>query len=136
MTELPDYNARIAAEFRANAGRVGGSFEGRSLLLLHTIGARSGAPRLSPLAYVTVDGRMLIIGSYAGAPKDPAWVHNLRAHPRARIEVGTDTRDVTARELRGAERAAVYPKVVAAADHLAEHQARTTRVIPIFELTH
>ena len=132
---LADFNQAIIDEFRANGGVVGGPFEGATLLLLHTTGARSGRPRVSPLAYLTIDGRMIIIGSYAGAPKDPAWVHNLRAHPRARIEVGTDTYDVAVRELPAGERDATYPKVTEMAPAFAEYQAKTTRVIPLFELT-
>ncbi|MCW2733765.1 MAG: deazaflavin-dependent nitroreductase family protein [Mycobacterium sp.] len=97
---LGDFNRNVVEEFRANGGKVGGPFEGGNLLLLHTTGAKSGQPRLSPLAYLTIDGKMLIIGSYAGAPKDPAWVHNLRATPKAHIEVGTESYDVTVRELR------------------------------------
>lgn len=132
---LADFNQAIIDEFRANDGVVGGPFEGATLLLLHTTGARSGRPRVSPLAYLTIDGRMIIIGSYAGAPKDPAWVHNLRAHPRARIEVGTDAYDVVVRELPAGERDATYPKVTEMAPAFAEYQAKTTRVIPLFELT-
>lgn len=138
MTEIPDlneFNAAIVDEFRTNGGVVGGPFEGGTLLLLHTTGAKSGQPRLSPLAYLTIDGKMLIIGSYAGAPKDPAWVHNLRALPKARIEVGTDTYDVNVRELPAEERDALYAKVVAVAPGFGEYQAKTTRVIPLFELT-
>lgn len=132
---LADFNQAIIDEFRANGGVVGGPFEGATLLLLHTTGAKSGQPRVSPMAYLTVDGKMIIIGSYAGAPKDPAWVHNLRAHPRARIEVGTDTYDVAVRELPAGERDATYPKVTEMAPAFAEYQAKTTRVIPLFELT-
>jgi deazaflavin-dependent oxidoreductase (nitroreductase family) len=132
---LDDFNRGIVEEFRANGGVVGGPFEGGSLLLLHTTGAKSGKPRLSPLAYLTVDGKMLIIGSYAGAPRDPAWVHNLRANPRARIEIGTDAYDVNVRELPPEERDATYPKVTEAAPVFAEYQANTTRAIPLFELT-
>ena len=132
---LADFNQAIIDEFRANGGVVGGPFEGATLLLLHTTGARFGRPRVSPLAYLTIDGKMIIIGSYAGAPKDPAWVHNLRAHPRARIEVGTDAYDVAVRELPAGERDATYPKVTEMAPAFAEYQAKTTRVIPLFELT-
>ncbi|KMO78131.1 nitroreductase family deazaflavin-dependent oxidoreductase [Mycolicibacterium chlorophenolicum] len=132
---LDDFNRAIVDEFRANDGVVGGPFEGATLLLLHTVGAKSGQPRLSPLAYLTVDDKMLIVGSYAGAPKHPAWVHNLRANPRARIEVGTEDYEVTARELSEDERAATYPKIVEVAPVFAEYQANTTRAIPLFELT-
>jgi deazaflavin-dependent oxidoreductase (nitroreductase family) len=132
---LDDFNRNIVEEFRANAGVVGGPFEGGALLLLHTTGAKSGKSRLSPLAYLTIDGKMLIIGSYAGAPKDPAWVHNLRAKPKAHIEIGADAYDVDVRELPDDERDAAYPKVTELAPVFAQYQANTTRAIPLFELT-
>ena len=78
---------------------MGGQFEGADLLLLTTTGAKSGQPRFAPLAYFTIDGKMIIIGSKAGADTNPDWVHNLRANPGAHIEVGTDAYDVTSREL-------------------------------------
>ncbi|MDG5485839.1 nitroreductase family deazaflavin-dependent oxidoreductase [Mycolicibacterium gadium] len=137
MTEIPDikaFNADIAAEFRANGGKVGGPFEGADLLLLTTTGAKSGEPRLSPLAYFTVDGKMIVVGSFAGADVDPAWVHNLRKHARAHIEVGTADYDVIARELPHAERDEIYPKLVEQAPVFGEYQSKTSRVIPLFEL--
>lgn len=130
---LDEFNRNVVEEFRANGGKVA-AFEGGTLLLLHTIGAKSGQPRLSPLASLEVDGKILIVGSYAGAPKDPAWVHNLRANPRARIEIDTDAYDVVARELSADERAAAYPKIVELAPVFAEYQAKTSRAIPLFEL--
>lgn len=132
---LGDFNRAIVEEFRANGGKVGGPFEGGTLLLLHTTGAKTGKTRLSPLAYMTIDGKMVIFGSYAGAPKDPAWVHNLRALPKAYIEVGTDAYDVDVRELPDDEREATYPKVIEIAPVFAEYQTKTTRAIPLFELT-
>ncbi|BBX16865.1 deazaflavin-dependent nitroreductase [Mycolicibacterium duvalii] len=132
---LDEFNRNIVEEFRANGGRVGGPFEGATLLLLHSTGAKSGQPRLSPLAYLTIDDKMIIVGSYAGAPNNPAWVHNLRAHPTARIEVGSDSYDVVARELPADERDATYPKIVEIAPVFADYQANTTRAIPLFELT-
>ncbi|GAS92039.1 nitroreductase family deazaflavin-dependent oxidoreductase [Mycolicibacterium brisbanense] len=131
---LDAFNRGVVEEFRANGGKVGGQFEGGNLLLLHTTGAKSGKPRLTPLAYVTVEGKMLIVGSYAGAPKDPAWVHNLRANPQVRIEVGGETYDATARELPAGERDATYPKLTELAPAFAEYQSKTSRVIPLFEL--
>ncbi|MBJ7338523.1 nitroreductase family deazaflavin-dependent oxidoreductase [Mycolicibacterium sp.] len=131
---LDDFNRGVVEEFRANGGKVGGPFEGGDLLLLHTTGAKSGQPRLSPLAYLTIDDKMLIVGSYAGAPKDPAWVHNLRATPRAHIEVGTDAYDVHVRELPDDERDAAYPRIIEIAPVFAEYQANTSRSIPLFEL--
>ena len=141
MSDTPDaaymneFNKNIVEEFRANAGVVGGPFEGRPLLLLHTTGAKSGQPRLAPLAYFNVDGKLIIIGSKAGADTNPDWVHNLRANPRAHIEVGTDAYDVTVRELPLDERNELYPKVVAEAPGFGEYQSKTSRVIPLFELT-
>src|ERR1700739_2152271 len=128
------FNQAIADEFRANDGKVGGQFEGANLLLLTSTGAKSGQPRVSPLAYFRIDGKLLIIGSYAGADVNPAWVHNLRANPAAHIEIGNESSDVTARELPREERDDLFPKITAVAPGFAEYQARTTRVIPLFEL--
>ncbi|MGV0990995.1 MAG: nitroreductase family deazaflavin-dependent oxidoreductase [Mycobacterium sp.] len=144
MTDFTDkasvnaWNAGIVEEFRANAGLVGGPFEGATLLLLHSTGAKSGQPRLNPLAYFGIDGKIFIVGSKAGHDTNPDWVHNLRAHPQVRIEVGAagkvDAYDVTARELPEAERSAMFEKVVAVAPGFGEYQAKTSRVIPLFEL--
>src|ERR671936_595935 len=109
MTEVPDsatinaFNKSIIDEFRANDGKVAGQFANADLLLLTTTGAKSGERRVSPLAYFRIDGKLIIIGSFAGAPVNPAWVHNLRANPAAHVEAGTDSFDVTARELPSAE---------------------------------
>ncbi|WP_059020070.1 nitroreductase family deazaflavin-dependent oxidoreductase [Mycobacterium sp. M26] len=131
---LDAFNQPIIEEFRANKGVVGGPFAGATLLLLTSTGAKSGQPRLSPLAYLTIDDKMIIVGSKAGADTNPAWVHNLRANPRAHIEVGTDAYDVVARELPADERDATYPKIVELAPTFGDYQANTSRVIPLFEL--
>src|ERR1700727_1058768 len=120
MSEIPDtetinaFNKTIADEFRANGGKVGGPSAEGNLLLLTTTGAKSGQSRLSPLAYFNIDDKLIIIGSFAGAPRDPAWVHNLRANPQAHIEVGTDAYDVTAHELPSAERDELFEEISAA----------------------
>jgi deazaflavin-dependent oxidoreductase (nitroreductase family) len=140
MTEVPDaeamkaFNKNIVDEFRANGGKVGGPFEGATLLLLTSTGAKSGQPRLAPLVYLTIDGKMIIIGSKAGADTNPDWVHNLRANPRAHVELGTEAYDVTARELPPAERDEVFPKITAVAAGFGDYQTKTSRVIPLFEL--
>lgn len=137
MTEIDninDFNAGVVAEFRANGGKVGGPFEGANLLLLHTTGAKSSQPRVSPLAYFRIDDRIYVVGSYAGADKDPAWVHNLRADPRVHVEIGATDYDATARELPRAERDELYPKLVEITPVFADYQAKTSRVIPVFEL--
>ena len=141
MTEkLNDFNAAIIDEFRSNAGKVGGPFANADLLLLHTTGAKSGQLRVSPLAYFRIGGKLIIVGSFAGAPVSPAWVHNLRASPAASVDVGSqagsgiETFDVIARELPPAERDEIFGTIVAAAPGFAEYQAKTSRVIPLFEL--
>ncbi len=140
MTEVPDaetmkaFNKYIVDEFRANGGVVGGPFEGATLLLLTSTGAKSGQPRLAPLAYLTIDGKMIIIGSKAGADTNPDWVHNLRANPRAHIEVGAEACDVTARELPPEVHDETWPKVVALAPGFGDYQSKTSRIIPLFEL--
>ena len=128
------FNQSIADEFRANDGKVGGQFGGANLLLLTTTGAKSGQPRVSPLAYFRIDGKLLIIGSFAGSDINPGWVHNLRANPAAHIEVGNESSDVTARELPSGERDELFGQIAAASPGFAEYQAKTTRVIPVFEL--
>lgn len=128
------FNKTITDEFRANDGKVSGQFAGADLLLLTTTGAKSGQPRLSPLAYFRVDGKLLVIGSFAGADVNPGWVHNLRANPLAHVEIGSESSDVVARELPAAERDQLFSKITAAAPGFAEYQAKTTRVIPVFEL--
>ncbi len=141
MTDFNDkgamdaFNAGIAEEFRANGGVVGGPFAGRPLLLLHTTGAKSGQPRLNPLAYFDIDGRIIIVGSKAGADTNPAWVHNLRGTPRARIEIGTEAHEVAARELPAGDRDALFARIVATAPGFGEYQEKTSRIIPLFELT-
>jgi deazaflavin-dependent oxidoreductase (nitroreductase family) len=134
-SELNDFNANVIDEFRANGGKVGGPFEGTDLLLLTTTGAKSGKQRLNPLAYFDIDGKLLIVGSFRGADVDPAWVHNIRANPSAHIEIGTDAYDVTVRELPRDERDAAWETITANSEGFAEYQEKTSRVIPLFELT-
>jgi deazaflavin-dependent oxidoreductase (nitroreductase family) len=130
---LHAFNDDMVTKFRANGGKV--AEFGDNLLLLTTTGAKSGQKRLSPLAFLDLDGRTIIFGSYGGAPKDPAWVHNLRANPSAHIEIGADSYDVVARELPTAERDEVVPALIAIAPVFADYQSKTSRVIPLFELT-
>ena len=112
-TERNDFNRSIIEEFRANAGKVGGPFEGAPLLLLHTTGARSGQERVNPVMYWGDGDRLAVFASKGGAPTNPDWYHNLLAHPRARVEVGTDAFDVTARVAEGEERERIWKKAAA-----------------------
>jgi len=130
-----DFNSRIIDEFRANEGRVSGSFESMPLLLLHHTGAKSGASRINPLAYQSDDGRYVVFASKGGAPENPAWYHNLKAHPNATIEVGTDTIEVTASEATGDERERLYRTQAERIPQFAEYEQRTERAIPVIVLT-
>jgi deazaflavin-dependent oxidoreductase (nitroreductase family) len=127
-------NQEIIDEFRANDGRVGGHFEGRTLLLLHSIGARSGAERVNPLMYLALDGSYAVFATNSGYANHPGWYHNLRAHPSASVEVGTRAVDVTAREAEGEERARIWARQIDVAPAFAELQAKTSRLIPVLLL--
>ncbi|MFF8958277.1 nitroreductase/quinone reductase family protein [Streptomyces sp. NPDC014894] len=130
-----DFNQTVIDEFRANAGRVGGIFEGARLLLLTTTGARSGAPRTTPVGYLPDGGeRVLVIASAGGAPRHPAWYHNLVADPRVTVESGVFTYEAEAVVLRGEERDRAFARAVESDPGWAEYQAKTTRVIPVVAL--
>ena len=131
-----DFNRRNIAEFRANGGKVGGPFEGFDLLLLHTTGAKSGAPRVSPVGYFDIDGKRYVVGSAAGRDANPAWGANLRADHNVQVEVGGDApAAVVTRELSGAERDRIFDVVKQRAPGFAGYEAATTRIIPVFEVS-
>jgi deazaflavin-dependent oxidoreductase (nitroreductase family) len=130
-----DFNNGIIAEFRANAGKVGGMFEGANLLLLHTRGAKSGAARVTPLGYRPVGDGWAIFGSFAGRPMHPAWYHNLVADPDVEIEVGTDAVPVRARTTTGAERDEIWTAQKGVVPQLAEYERTAEREIPVVVLT-
>lgn len=134
-TSRAGFNARIIDEFRANEGRVGGGFAGVPLLLLHQVGARSGERRVNPVAYLADAGRYVIFASKGGAPTHPGWYHNLRAHPQATIEVGTETIDVVASEATGEERERLFRTQAQRVPQFAEYEEKTARVIPVMILT-
>jgi deazaflavin-dependent oxidoreductase (nitroreductase family) len=136
MAELPDtsFNSDVIAEFRANGGKVGGPWQNSTLLLLHTTGAKSGAPRVNPVGHFDIDGKVVIVGSYGGADIHPARVHNLRANPRTQIELGPETIDVEARELPNDERDAAWARIAEIAPPFATYQTQTDRTIPLLEL--
>ncbi|MEU4573840.1 nitroreductase family deazaflavin-dependent oxidoreductase [Nonomuraea sp. ATR24] len=129
-----DFNQQVIDEFRANGGRVGGYFEGSDLVLLTTTGAKSGKPTTTPVMYLKDGDRYVIIASNAGADHHPAWYHNLRANPVATAEIGTETFEVKAEFVEGAERDELYARMVAVAATFAEYEARTTRRIPVVAL--
>jgi deazaflavin-dependent oxidoreductase (nitroreductase family) len=132
---MADFNTQVITEFRENSGRVGGMFESMPLLLLHHVGAKSGAERVVPLAYLEDGGRFAVFGSKAGAPEHPAWYHNVLAHPETRIEVGGETIEVIATEARGAERDRIYAEQSARVPQFSQYAENTERTIPVILLT-
>jgi deazaflavin-dependent oxidoreductase (nitroreductase family) len=132
--DMKAFNENLIKEFRANKGQVGGSFEGRPVLLLTTAGAKSGRKFTLPLVYLEDGDRLLIFASKAGAPTNPDWYHNLVANPTVTIEVGTETYEATATVLTGEERDRLYARQVAAMPGFGDYQAKTTRVIPVIAL--
>ena len=130
-----DFNERNIAEFRANHGRVGGQFEGAPLVILHTVGAKSGDPRTNIMMYQKDGERYLVFASYAGADTNPAWYWNLKANPDTRIEVGDDIIDVHATELEDKERDEKYALQAERYPGFADYETRTSRVIPVVALT-
>ncbi|WP_370495620.1 nitroreductase family deazaflavin-dependent oxidoreductase [Mycobacterium sp. pR1184] len=129
-----DFDRRNIEEFRANHGRLGGQFEGAPVLLLHSKGARSGEERVSPMMYLADGQRYLVFASAAGADRNPAWYHNLVAHPDARIEVGDDVIEVRAVELHGDERDQMYALQASRYPGFADYEHKTTRTIPVLAL--
>jgi deazaflavin-dependent oxidoreductase (nitroreductase family) len=129
-----DWNSKIISEFRANGGKVGGMFEGGRLLLLHTKGARTGAERVNPVAYLVDGDALVVFASKAGAPTNPDWFHNLRAHPRVSVEVGTEKREVVARVAEGEERHRLWEAQKRDNPGFAEYEAKTDRQIPVVVL--
>jgi deazaflavin-dependent oxidoreductase (nitroreductase family) len=131
---MNDFNRQIIEEFRANEGRVGGPFQGAPMVLLRTTGARSGEERITPLVYQPVNGDIAVFGSMGGAPRNPAWFHNLVATPEATVEVGTETYPVTARVAEGDERERIWDEQKRVMPGFAEYEGKTTRVIPVIVL--
>jgi deazaflavin-dependent oxidoreductase (nitroreductase family) len=134
---VTDWNEKIIDEFRANEGRVGGNFEGRTLLLLHHTGAKTGIERINPLAYQRLsDDSVAIFASKGGAPTTPDWFYNLVAHPDVEVEIGTESHRARARVAEGAERETIWEKQKAASPGFAEYEKKTEgiREIPVVVL--
>lgn len=135
MTGPSDFNGKIIEEFRTNAGKVGGPFAGSDILLLHHTGARTGAERVSPLAFQRVGESLAVFASKAGAPDNPAWYHNLIANPDAFAEVGIETLPVKARVAEPAERDVIWERQKKRAPHFAQYEEKAApRKIPVIVL--
>jgi deazaflavin-dependent oxidoreductase (nitroreductase family) len=132
MSEANDWNRKIIEEFRTNGGKVGGMFEGAPLLLLHTTGAKSGLERVHPLMYQQVGDELAVFASKAGAPTNPDWFYNLRAHPDAEIEVGAETVPVRARVAEGDEADRIWERQKQLFPNFAEYEKTAGgRKIPV-----
>ena len=134
MRDINEWNREVIEEFRANAGVVGGVFAGVPLLLLHNIGAKSGEARINPLAYQQLERGYAIFGSMGGAPKNPAWVHNLAAHPKVTVEFGDRSEDLVARVATGEERTRIWEQQKIDQTQFAEYERKTDREIPVIVL--
>lgn len=130
-----DYNREIVREFRANNGRVGGPWAHVDLLLLHHTGAKSGIERVTPLSYFPQrDDSLVVWASNGGSPTHPNWYHNLKANPQVQVEVGGRLLTVIAEELDQIARAGLWPTLIERYPQLAEAQAKTARLFPVFVL--
>jgi deazaflavin-dependent oxidoreductase (nitroreductase family) len=135
MSDLNERNQKIIDEFRANGGKVGGNFEGKTLLLLHTLGAKSGQARINPVACIKDGARYAVIASKGGAPTHPDWYYNVIANPLVTVEVGTEKFQAHALIAEEPERTRLYEQMVAMMPGFDDYRRNTTRVIPVIVLT-
>ncbi len=128
MSDTParsDFNAQVVEEFRANGGKVGGPFEGMPMALLHTTGAKSGQPRLNPLAYRQDGDNVVVFASKGGAPTHPDWYRNLVANPDVEVEVGSERFRARARVAQGDERARIWSEQTRDMPQFGEYESKT-----------
>jgi deazaflavin-dependent oxidoreductase (nitroreductase family) len=126
-------NAKVIDEFRQGGGKVT-TRSGNALLLLNTVGVKSGLPRTNPLAYLPGDDCLYVFASKGGSPAHPDWYLNLVANPAVTVEVGTEQYEATADSLTGPERRRVYAKQVELHSNFGDYERKTNRVIPVVEL--
>lgn len=130
-----NWNQGIIDEFRANQGKVGGRFEGKTLLLLHTTGAKSHKPHINPAAYVKDGDRYVIIASMGGAPTNPDWYYNIVANPAVTVEVGTEEFQANGKVIKDEpERTRLYNKMADMMPSFNDYRQKTSRVIPVIVL--
>ncbi len=134
MSDVNDRNKMIIDEFRTHQGKVGGGFEGKTLLLLHTRGAKSGEERINPVAYVKDQDRYVVIASKGGAPTNPDWYYNILKNPTVSIEVGTEKLQTQASVAEEPARTRLYNKMVDMMPGFDDYRRKTTRQIPVIVL--
>ena len=135
MSDTNDFNTQVIAEFRANAGKVGGPFAHEPLMLVTTTGAKSGQPRTAPLVYTTDGDRFVIIASKGGAPTNPDWYHNIAANPQITVEVGGETFPARAEIAAEPERTRLFDAHAALMPGFREYQDNTSRVLPVITIS-
>lgn len=129
---MSDWNSNIIDEFRDNEGKVGGMFEGAPLLLLHHVGAKTETERVTPLMYQSIGGGYAVFASKAGADTNPDWLHNVKANPETKVEVGTEIVAVIARVAAGDEHDRIWSKQKQDWPQFAKYENKTARhVIPV-----
>lgn len=132
---MSDWNKRIIEEFRANDGVVGGPYEGNTLLILHTTGAKSGKEHINPLVTFEDDDRLVVVASKGGAPSHPDWYFNLITNPEVTVEYGTEEFRAKASVASEPERTELYEKMESRLAAFTEYKHKTNRVIPVVTLT-
>lgn len=132
---MSNWNDHVIEEFRKNEGKVGGSFAGKSLLLLHTTGAKSGQERINPVATFEDDGRLVVIASKGGSPTNPDWYHNLVANPQVKVEYGTREFAARAAVAKEPERSRLYAEMEKIMPGFKDYRENTDREIPVVTLT-
>jgi F420H(2)-dependent quinone reductase len=130
-----DWARENAEKYMESGGIEGTELQGKPVILLTTIGAKTGKIRKTPLMRVEHDGVYAVVASLGGAPKHPVWYHNVKAHPRVELQDGPVTKDYEAREVFGDEKAPWWERAVEAWPDYAKYQEKTDRQIPVFVLT-
>jgi F420H(2)-dependent quinone reductase len=130
-----DWARENAEKYMKSGGADGTELQGKPVILLTTLGAKTGKIRKTPLMRVEHDGEYAVVASLGGAPKNPVWYYNVKAHPQVELQDGPVTKDYEAREVVGDEKAAWWERAVAAWPDYANYQKKTDRQIPVFVLT-
>ncbi|MGO8853360.1 nitroreductase family deazaflavin-dependent oxidoreductase [Mycobacterium sp.] len=130
-----DWSREQADKYAASGGTDAADMQGKPIILLTTVGAKTGKLRKTPLMRVEHDGEYAIVASLGGAPKDPVWYYNVKTNPRVELQDGSVTRDYDAREVFGDEKATWWERAVEAYPDYADYQKGTDRQIPVFVLT-
>ena len=131
---MAEFNQQVIEEFRSSGGKVGGAFAGAPMILVTHRGAKSGKTYTTPLVYSKDGERYVIVASKAGAPTNPAWYHNLLAHPEVTVEVGQETFKARVVEAQGTERDRLFHAQASLMPQFNEYQRNTSRKIPVLAL--